>query len=257
MTDRPVPAKPAPAKPAARKRGPAADTTRRLSLLERGATLFARTVFRASTRIRVEGFEDLPRTGPLIVVANHMSNADPPIVGGWLYRAMQRPVAFLAKSALFVGPFGDFLRVHGMIEVKAGGSDIDAYRRARGVLDQGGVVCIFPEGTRSKTGALIEAKQGVVVLAARSGVPVLPIGVSGTDRFLSPASRLPRIGARITVRAGKPFRVDLPRRATREQIAAATDDLMGRIAYLIEPRHRGRFTPVPPDAPPPQTTQSG
>jgi 1-acyl-sn-glycerol-3-phosphate acyltransferase len=232
-----------------RRRAP--DMARGLSLLERSVALLGRVVFGASTRVKVEGFHDAPRSGPLIIVVNHMSNADPPLLGGWLLPAMARPVAFLAKSALFVGAFGDFLRSHGMIEVKAGGSDIDAYRQARAVLDQGGVVCIFPEGTRSRTGALIEAKQGVVVLAARTGVPVLPIGISGTDRFLSPESTFPRVGARLRIRAGKPFRVELPRRATRDQIAAATDDLMGRIAYLIEPRHRGRYAPVPPDAPPP------
>jgi 1-acyl-sn-glycerol-3-phosphate acyltransferase len=217
---------------------------RPLSLLERGVALLGRLVFRSVTRVKVVGFDDLPTSGPLIVVANHLSNADPPLVGGWLLQALGRPISFLAKSALFVGPLGGLLRAHGMIMVRAGGSDIDAYRQARAVLDAGGVICIFPEGTRSRTGALIEAKQGVVVLAARSGAPVLPIGVSGTDRFLSPESPMPRIGTRVTVRAGKPFRVELPRRATRAEIAAATDDLMGRIAALIEPRHRGRYAPV-------------
>jgi len=228
------------------------DMARPLSALERGVALLGRVVFRSLTRVKVEGFDGLPKSGPLIVVANHLSNADPPIVGGWLLKGLGRPVSFLAKSALFVGPVGDLLRAHGMIMVRSGGSDIDAYRQARAVLDAGGVICIFPEGTRSRTGALIEAKQGVVVLAARSGAPVLPIGVSGTDRFLSPESRLPRVGARVTVRAGRPFQVDLPRRATRDQIAAATDDLMGRIAALIEPRHRGRYAPVQAGAAPPR-----
>jgi 1-acyl-sn-glycerol-3-phosphate acyltransferase len=217
----------------------------RLSLLERTIALVGRTVFRSVARVRIEGFEDLPRTGPLIVVVNHLSNADPPLVGGWLLPAMGRMVSYLAKQELFVGPFGTFLKDHNIIMVKAGGSDVDAYREARGVLEGGGVLCIFPEGTRSRTGGLIEPKQGVVMLAARSGVPLLPIGVSGTDRFLAPGMRFPRIGARLTVRAGKPYTLDLPRRPSREQIAEATDDMMGRIAALIEPRHRGRYEPRP------------
>lgn len=217
---------------------------RPLTPFERSVASLGRVVFRAVARTHVAGFEDLPKTGPLIVVANHMSLADPPLVGGWLLPAVGRPVSFLAKQGLFVGPIGTFLRSHGMIMVRAGGSDIDAYRHARAVLDAGGVICIFPEGTRSMTGTLIEAKQGVVLLASRSGAPVLPVGVSGTDRFLAPGRKLPSVGARLSLRAGTPFLVELPRRPSREQLSAATDALMGHIAALIEPRHRGRYLPI-------------
>jgi 1-acyl-sn-glycerol-3-phosphate acyltransferase len=221
-----------------------AKASTRLSRFERTIALVGRTVFRCVARVRVEGFEDLPKSGPLIVVVNHMSNADPPLVGGWLLPAVGRMVSYLAKEELFVGPLGTLLKAHGIIMVKAGGSDVDAYRQSRAVLEGGGVVCIFPEGTRSRTGAMIEARQGVVMLAARSGVPVLPIGVSGTDRFLAPGMRFPRLGARLAVRAGRPYTVDLPRRPSREQLATATDEMMGRIAALVEPRHRGRYASV-------------
>lgn len=228
-------------------RKPPASSHRGLSLFERAVAFSGRAVFRSVARVRVEGFRDLPQAGPLIVVANHLSNADPPLVGGWLLPALGRMASFLAKQELFVGPLGPLLLRHGMIMVRPGGSDVDAYRQSRGVLDRGGVVVIFPEGTRSRTGAMIEAKQGVVMLAARSGVQVLPIGVSGTDRFLAPGMRFPRIGTRLTVRAGTPYRIDVPRRPSREQLAAATDEMMGRIAALTEPRHRGRYTRVDAD----------
>jgi len=149
---------------------------------------------------------------------------------------------FHTKEALFVGPVGWFLRRNGVMPVKSGGSDIEAYRLAKQVLDRGDVLCIFPEGTRSATGVMQEAKPGVAMLATRSGVPVVPIGISGSDTFLGRGKRMPRFGTRITLRAGEPFTVELdgsiPRRAA---MAQASDEIMRRLAALVDERHRGRF----------------
>ena len=182
------------------------------------------------------------RQGPLIVVANHISNADPPLVYGWLTPALGRQMHILAKEALFVGPVGWFLRHNGVSPVKAGGSDIEAYRVAKGVLDRGGVLCIFPEGTRSATGVMQEPKPGVAMLATRSGVPIVAIGISGSDQFLGRGKRMPRFGTRITLRAGKPFTLHLdPSMARRAAMIYASDELMGHLAALVDERHRGRF----------------
>jgi 1-acyl-sn-glycerol-3-phosphate acyltransferase len=213
-----------------------------LSLLMRGLALLSRVVSRCVTRIHVEGLENVPKSGPLIIVANHLSNADPPLVHGYLTPALGRPMHILAKEALFVGPLGTFLRSQGITPVRSGGSDIEAYRTALDVLEHGNVLTIFPEGTRSRTGRLGEPKPGVAMLATRSGVPVLPVGISGTDRFLGRGSRFPRIGARIVVRVGKPFTVELDRSVGRRAgMEAVTDRIMRAIAVLVEPRHRGRY----------------
>ena len=216
-----------------------------LPLIARAAAFICRFVLSAVARVQVAGLEQVPRAGPLIIVANHLSNADPPLVVGWLTPALGRRMHILAKEALFVGPLGTFLRSQGVTPVRAGGSDIEAFRVARSVLDRGQVLCIFPEGTRSQTGLLGEPKQGVAMLATRSGVQVLPVGISGTERFLGRGQRLPRFGARIRVRVGPPFvlRLDseLPRRAA---LHAASNEIMGRIAAVVDERHRGDYRPI-------------
>jgi 1-acyl-sn-glycerol-3-phosphate acyltransferase len=197
-------------------------------------------------RVRIEGIRGLPTTGPLIVVANHISNLDPPLVGGNLAPALRRPPRFLAKDALFVGPMGWFLRSQGVIPVKAGGSDIEAYRAAKAVLDGGGVVVILPEGTRSRDGVLGEPKPGVALLATRTGVPILPVGVSNTDTLLGRGRSIPRFGTPVTLRIGRPFTLTLdPSRPRREALNGASEELMRRISALLDERHRGRYRELP------------
>ncbi len=213
-----------------------------LPLHTRLLAFLARFVMSSVARVRVEGMENVPQSGPLIVAVNHLSNADPPLVGGWLLPALGRPVRWLAKEQLFVGPLGPLLRSQGVVMVRKGRSDVEAYRLARAALARGEVIVVFPEGTRSVTRALQEAKPGVALLASRSGVPVLPIGISGTDRFLPPDARFPRLGTRVTVRIGPPISFSSgPSRGRREELGVATDLLMSAIAALLPARYRGRY----------------
>ena len=220
------------------------DSSRGTPLIARLAATLARVVLSLAASVRVEGLDQLPRMGPLIVVANHLSNADPPLVVGWLTPTLGRRLHILAKGALFVGPLGIFLRSQGVTPVRAGGSDMEAYRSAKAILDRGDVLCIFPEGTRSRTGQLSRPKPGVALLATRAEVPVVAVGISGTDRFLAPGRFLPRFRSPIVVRVGQPFilRADpaLPR---REATRAASEELMRRLAELIDERHRGDYEP--------------
>ena len=218
-----------------------------------GLTLYSRLIaglcrfgLQSIARVRVEGVEGLPTHGPLILAANHMSNADPPFIGGWLAPALERRPTFLAKDALFVGPLGILIRSLGAEPVKAGGSDIGAYRVAKGILDRGGVVAILPEGTRSFDGVLAQPKPGVSLLATRTGAAVLPIGISGTDKLIGREQVLPHIGSRIILRVGRPFTLSIPPGADRRAALGAADvELMRRIAALVEPRHRGDWEPWP------------
>lgn len=215
---------------------------RGVPLLMRSAAALARLLLRLGARVHVEGLDDLPRAGPLIVVVNHISNADPPLVVGWLTPALGRQMHILAKQALFVGPLAVLFRALGASPVRSGGSDMDAYRVARAVIERGDVLCIFPEGTRSATGVMGEPKPGVAMLSTRSGAPVLPVGISGSDYFLGRGKRLPRLRAPITVRVGRPFTLALdPSLPRRQALQSASDELMSRIAELVDERHRGRF----------------
>jgi len=216
--------------------------SKKAPLLARSAALLARLMLKSSARVTVEGFDKLPQEGPLIIVANHISNADPPLVFGWLTPALGRQMHILAKESLFVGPVGWFLRHNGVTPVKAGGSDIEASRVAKSVLDRDEVLCIFPEGTRSKTGVMQEPKPGVAMLATRAAVPIVAVGISGSDTFLGRGKRLPRFGTRVTLRAGDPFTLQLdPNVPRRTAMAQASDELMRHIAELVDTRHQGRF----------------
>jgi 1-acyl-sn-glycerol-3-phosphate acyltransferase len=217
-------------------------TASRLPWLLGLAGFVARAALSTLARVRVSGLEQLPREGALIVVANHMSNADPPLVAGWLTPALGRQMHILAKEQIFMPVIGGILRRLGATPVRAGGSDIEAFRVARDVLDRGEVLCIFPEGTRSRTGELGEPKPGVAMLATRRSVPILPVGISGSDRFLGRGRRWPRLGTRIELRVGEPFTLRLdPTLPRRQAIGAASDEIMRRIAELVDERHRGRF----------------
>jgi 1-acyl-sn-glycerol-3-phosphate acyltransferase len=218
---------------------------RRLPPMPRFLAFLARLVFRATTRITVEGAENLPQDGPLIVTPNHLSNADPPLIAGWVAPALGRRPRFLAKEQLFVPIIKQFITWQGAIPVKAGGSDPNTYRIVKKLLDAGDVLIIFPEGTRQTDGTLGAPMPGAALLATRTGVPILPVGISGTDGFLGRGSPWPHIGARITLRIGKPYTLslnaDLPRRAALD---AANEEIMGRIAALVDERHRGGHAPV-------------
>lgn len=223
----------------------AAKPRHRVPMTIRLAAAICRLVLSLAARVRVEGLTDLPRSGPLIVVANHLSNADPPLVVGWLTPALGRPMHILAKESLFVGPVGALLRSQGVTPVRAGGSDIEAFRVAWSVLERGEVLCIFPEGTRSRSGALQAAKPGVAMLATRADASILPVGISGSDRFLGPGRRMPRFRSQIVLRVGRPYRLTVdPDQPRRTGVQAATDEIMRRIAALVDERHRGSYEPL-------------
>jgi 1-acyl-sn-glycerol-3-phosphate acyltransferase len=214
-----------------------------------GLAFGARLIARSVTRVLIEGDLDaIPRVGPVILAANHISNADAVILGAWLTKSLGRRIHWLGKKEMFDWPVVGYVARNGGIHpVDRAAADVDAFRTAERVLREGHVLMIFPEGTRSPTGELQKPKDGLAMLALRTGAPIVPIGISNTDRVWPKGKLLPRPGRHATMRIGRPFRLadELPEGLDRKRAkAAATDLIMRRIAALIDPRHRGAYDEV-------------
>lgn len=216
---------------------------RRLRFFPRFSGACLRVAAFCLTRVKREGFENIPASGPVLVICNHASNADGMLLMAFVVPAMKRPMGWLGKEEALRWPlFGWGMRQNGVFGVRRGGSDIEAFKLAKRVLDEGRVLTIFPEGTRSPTGALQAAKEGATVLAVRSGAPILPIAVIGSQRFWPKGKLLPRPGRRMTIRVGETFTLILPKGADRhESLRAATAELMRHVAELLPEEQRGVY----------------
>jgi len=179
--------------------------------------VFFRLLFRLVFRCRVEGRENIPRSGGVIVAANHVSNFDPPLAATFL----PRHVYFMAKEELFQVPvFGFVIRALHAFPVRRGASDRAAIRTALEILKSGHCLGLFPEGTRSKDGRLQKPEPGFALIAAKAGVPVVPTAVAGTGDIFANGHFLPRL----TVRYGKPiyFGAETKDKAALHAFAAKT-----------------------------------
>ena len=195
-------------------------------------------------RLRVEGAEHVPDGPGVILASNHLSIADPPVLSLVVARLLGRRVRYMAKGEALDAPvMGAVLRAYGGFGVRRGRPDREAIRMAQAVLDAGDWLGLAPEGTRSRNGALGEPKAGVALLALRTGAPILPVGIAGTERTWPVGSILPRLGTTITVRFGPLYRPAAPEGADDRRAAmdAGTDELMRRIAILLPGSYRGRF----------------
>ncbi len=223
------------------------------SLFIKLTDLVGRTSMRCLTRVRIEGLDRsvLPSSGPLIIASNHLSNADPVLIGSWMTPALDRKVYWLGKEEALRWPLvGWALAQNGVFGIRRGAADVEAFRVARRILDEGHVLVVFPEGTRSPSGALQEAKDGLAILALRTHSPILPIGVSGTDRLWPRGQKLPRPGGRVTMRVGRPIKLSDPSPGADRRAAqhAATEMIMHRIAELLPPENRGVYArPIEPE----------
>jgi len=186
-------------------------------------------VMRLLFRVRAEGRHHVPRTGPVLLVANHSSLVDPPAIGG----LTPRPVSFLAKAELFRIPFlGWLIRHLNASPLRREGADPAALRVALRVLQEQGALLVFPEGTRGEEGVLRAPKAGAGMLAVLSGAAVVPVYIAGSGQAWPRGRWLPR-PCRITVFFGPPLRFERHGGNSRkENYEAASAEMMSAIARL-------------------------
>ena len=185
-------------------------------------------------RHEVTGIENLPKHGAFIVASNHRSHLDPPIV----CISIGRKSRFMAKAELFGSRLGNFYFTGvNCIRVERGGVDRSALKEGLVTLKKGGVIAIFPEGTRSKNGRLGPAKAGAALFAFNTGVPVIPMFIDGTDRALAPGRSFISI-AKTKAKFGK--RLYAPKIAEGSNKRQAYQNFADRIMEEIANLERGK-----------------
>jgi 1-acyl-sn-glycerol-3-phosphate acyltransferase len=210
---------------------------------------------------RLEGLENVPRIGPVVVASNHLHNADPLL----LQVAMPRSLHFMAKKELFaIRPLAWIIRRGGTFPVDRGKADRTAIRAAEARLKAGIAVGMFPEGTRSVTRSLKVALPGAASIAQLTGAPILPVAITGSERLPFNGTKArrrdglpePEPGHRgVRVRFGRPFTI--PREVDGKRLGhdEATERLMAAIVALLPLDYRGVYAhladseALPPESP--------
>lgn len=204
--------------------------------------LLIRGLFRTLTRYEVQGSGHIPSEGGLIIAVNHLSRLDPPALFAVIERDdLSALVADKYKSHPIIRPVVNFVKG---IWIHREETDFHALRQATEYLQNGGILGIAPEGTRSTSRGLMAAKTGVAYLADKAGVPVVPVAIIGTDEILQAWGKLRR--PKVVLRIGEPFRLPPLERKTRAaQLQENTDEIMLRIAAMLPEEYRGVYANDP------------
>lgn len=205
---------------------------------ERVTNAIIKRLTRMLCRVDDAPLSRVPSRGPLILVTNHVNFLDVPV----LYTHLQpRPLTGVAKVETWDSPFlGPLFSLWGIIPIRRGEGDVEAFRSALAALAAGQILAILPEGTRSGDGCLRRGQPGVVLLAVRSGAPILPLAFHGVENFRNNLAHLSRtpfniaVGRRFTVATGGA-------RLTGEVRQQITDEIMHQLAALLPPAYRGCY----------------
>ncbi len=190
--------------------------------------LFAFPIFRFFFRGQTKGISNMPKEGGVVIVANHGSHLDPPILG----HALGRPVSFMAKSELFRIPILSFIiSACGAYPVNRGAGDREALRKASNRLIEGWATGVFLDGTRQENGRVNDPKSGAALLAARTGSPILPVAIVNSHRAFPKGSFLPRFVS-IHLRVGE--LIQPPSTRKREDLTSTTKEIQNSINSMLD-----------------------
>lgn len=199
---------------------------------------FLRFVFRVVCRINPDDFKKIPVDGPLILVGNHINFLEVPVV---IPHIDHPNVIGVSKRESWKNPLFNFLfNQWNIIPIDRGLVDREAFRLMEEALKQNRVIAISPEGTRSKTGKLLQGKPGVVAIAVRSDAPLLPVAFYGYENFWQNLKRFRKTDFRVVV--GKPFKLNMQGQAlSRDLRQEVTDEIMYKIAEILPEYYRGYY----------------
>ena len=204
-------------------------------------------------RTDLRGTEHVPAEGPVVVVANHTGLMDGPLLVG----VVPRPMAVLVRRGMFVGPLGWLLRASGQIPVDDADGGRSALAAARTTLRAGGVVGVFPEGSRGR-GDASDARAGAAWLALGTGAPVVPAAVLGTRRTGESVHRPPGLRRRLAIELGPPLVLHrAPGTSGREALAAANEQIRTGLAAVVAAAVARTGIALPTDDPLAQRREGG
>ncbi len=216
--------------------------TRWYRAIFRLACVVVRLIVMRYARVTVRGAENMPKDGPVIVASNHLHNADPTLVAF----SIPRDIHYMGKKELWKVPvFGLLIEFFGTFPIDRGSPDRAALRYAESILKRGWVLGMFPEGSRASSGMIEQVLPGAAFVAIRTGVPILPVAITGTQILPLDAKSAKRGDKRrgrgqVTVAVGKPFHLTAePGRKLDSK--TATDEIMRHIAVMLPPEYRGIY----------------
>ncbi len=198
-----------------------------------------RLIFRLTCRLDIRDLRKIPKQGPAILITNHTSNLEGPLL--YVFLRPRQTIA-LGKRELWEKPLTrTIMDAWNVIPIERGGMDMKALRACFGVLENGDFLCIAPEGTRSKTGKLKRGQPGTTFFASRQGVPIYPMAQWGVRDLGRHIRRLRP--TRVHIRVGEPFLVGMPDggKPGPEDRQAMADEMMYRIAALLPEEWRGEY----------------
>jgi 1-acyl-sn-glycerol-3-phosphate acyltransferase len=211
-------------------------------MLRSALRLLVRFLFSILAHIESAGLENIPETGAAILAPNHVSRLDSPLI----FIMLKRHDA----SGLVADKYQKHLLMRWLVKIIDGiwinreSSDFQALRQARTALEKGWLLGVAPEGTRSPTGMLMPGKTGVAFLAEKTGVPIVPIAITGTETFFHKLSHLRR--PQLTIQFGKPLKLGSIKRNDRSiALQRNTDEIMCHIAAMLPLSYRGVYSEHP------------
>lgn len=183
--------------------------------------------------IKIKGIHNIPKNGGYIIASNHTSHIDPFTIGSIIFRKTGIITSYIGKKESLNTAIGNFIyNVFDVVPIDRGSKSEKWFKTALRILKNGGIIGIFPEGTRSFPGSINKGKTGVIRLAIASKKPVLPVAIKGTYQLWPRYKKLPSIKRTIQINIGVPVTYNTDKKTTKKYLRTLTDSLMNEIRTL-------------------------